>query len=119
MAVFTSKAGGNWNAGGSTTWNQAGVPGYGDTVTITNAVVVSSNASVGTGSGFAIALGVGGTLEIAAGITLTVYSNINDQTLITLDAGAILQFAFVANALATDPPFALSQPQNLLTFSFD
>lgn len=34
MAAYTSKATGNWDASGQTTWNEVGVPGNGDTVTI-------------------------------------------------------------------------------------
>jgi len=41
MAAFTSKATGNWNTTGQTTWNEVGAPGAGDTVTIQNTHVVT------------------------------------------------------------------------------
>lgn len=37
-AAFTTKAAGNWGAGGQTTWNEVGVPGQGDTVTLTHVI---------------------------------------------------------------------------------
>jgi hypothetical protein len=46
-AVFTSKATGNWSATGQTTWNEVGVPASGDRVTITHAVTVDANTTVG------------------------------------------------------------------------
>lgn len=48
-AAFTSKASGNWSASGQTTWNQSGVPGSGDTVTIQagHTVHVDANTTVG------------------------------------------------------------------------
>lgn len=36
MAIFTSKATGNWSSSGQTTWNETGVPGSGDVVKIGN-----------------------------------------------------------------------------------
>lgn len=47
-ASFTSKAAGNWSASGQTTWNEAGVPGDGDTVTISHAVTVDTATTIGT-----------------------------------------------------------------------
>jgi hypothetical protein len=41
MAAFTSKATGNWDSAGQTTWNEVGTPGAGDTVTIQNTHNVS------------------------------------------------------------------------------
>lgn len=48
-AAFTSKATGNWSAAGQTTWNEAGVPGNGDTVSIadTHTVTVDTDTTVG------------------------------------------------------------------------
>ncbi|HWR49935.1 MAG TPA: hypothetical protein VN428_14125, partial [Bryobacteraceae bacterium] len=37
-AAFTSKADGNWNSAGQTTWTQTGIPGAGDTITITHTI---------------------------------------------------------------------------------
>lgn len=50
MAAFTSKATGNWSASGQTTWNETGVPGDGDTVTIAagHVITVDDTRTVGT-----------------------------------------------------------------------
>ena len=45
MATFTSKATGNWNATGQTTWNEVGYPVAGDDVTITASHVVTINVA--------------------------------------------------------------------------
>ena len=41
MANFTSKAIGNWNATGQTTWNEVGYPVAGDGVTVQNTHIVT------------------------------------------------------------------------------
>lgn len=102
MAAFTSKAAGNWSASGQTTWNEMGVPGNGDTVTITHAITVDANTTVGT-SGVAgtaaVTINSGGTVTVAAGITWTVRGDILTATantavvdVVTLSAGAVLEF---------------------------
>lgn len=50
MATFTSKATGNWDTEGATTWNEAGHPIAGDTVTIQNShtITLDSNAACET-----------------------------------------------------------------------
>ena len=45
MASFTSKASGNWNAVGATTWNEANYPVAGDTVSISGAHVITLSAN--------------------------------------------------------------------------
>lgn len=101
MATFTSKANGNWSASGQTTWNESGVPGNGDTVTISHNVVVDVNttvgASPGAGSGTAAILmnTASKTLTIATGVTLTCRGDFtrgaNGAQLI-LSAGAVFEF---------------------------
>ncbi len=96
MAAFTSKAAGNWSASGTTTWTQAGVPGANDTVTISHAITVDTNTTIGltaftTGGTAAIALNTGATLGINAGVSLTCSGDIAHAanfTHITLSAGA-------------------------------
>ena len=46
MASFTSKATGNWGSAGQTTWNEAGVPGVGDTATIQSGHTVTVDVPV-------------------------------------------------------------------------
>jgi len=48
MTAFTSKASGNWSASGQTTWNEVGVPGDGDTVTISHNVTVTASITIGS-----------------------------------------------------------------------
>jgi len=88
MAEFTSKATGNWSSSGQTTWNEVGVPGTGDTVLINNDHIITVDvdttvgASTGTKPGIEIAgasAGSYGTLQLAAGVTLTV-SGVNITT---------------------------------------
>ncbi len=79
MAVFTSKANGNWSSSGQTTWTQVGVPGDGDTVTISHNVIVDVNTTIGSDVGSAIAAGSSSvkTLTINSGVTLTVKGDIS------------------------------------------
>ena len=65
-AAFTSKATGNWSSSGQTTWNEVGVPGTGDTVTIANGHTVTQDGNVTVG-----ATVVSGRLTMATGVTLT------------------------------------------------
>lgn len=100
MAAFTSKATGNWSASGQTTWNEVGVPGNGDTVTITHTVTVDANTIVGpSGASGTVAITISspGVLVIAAGITLTCRGDIRAGTggtareVITCEAGSTLE----------------------------
>ena len=90
--TFTSKASGNWNASGQTTWNEVGIPGLGDVVSISHAVTVSADVGVGTGTGYAIAILSGGSLLIADGITLGVAGDIDNEALVSLGDGSVLTF---------------------------
>lgn len=82
MAAFTAKATGNWSAAGQTTWNEVGVPGDGDTVTIgAFTVTVDVNTTVGTSPNDATTKVIDMTsatshLVVSTGITLTVKGNI-------------------------------------------
>lgn len=109
MTAFTSKAAGNWSASGQTTWNEAGVPGNGDTATLTHAIAVDTNTTVGT-SGAAGTIDVivdktgsnAGALTINAGVTLTVRGDLQlKNALLTLAAGASYVFD---SSLATGTP---------------
>ena len=75
MATFTSKAAGNWSASGQTTWNEVGVPGNGDTVTISHAITVDTNTTIGSSPGESAATKAidltGATLTISSGVKLT------------------------------------------------
>lgn len=99
MAAFTSKANGNWSSGGQTTWNEVGVPGNGDTVTIgAHDVTVDVATIVGTSPNDAvtkaITLSSARALTVAAGVTLTVRGNLGMANLsgLTLQAGAAVVF---------------------------
>ncbi len=80
MAAFTSKAAGDWSSSGATTWTQAGVPGSGDTVTISHAITVSSNTTIGsspnTGGTAAITFGAAGGLINQTSGTMTIQGDV-------------------------------------------
>ena len=110
MSAFTSKATGNWSAAGQTTWNEVGIPGAGDTVTINSPhnVTVDVNTSVGDGSATVLSIAIGATLTVPANITLTVNGGIDNAGVIDMGDGAAISYLLV-----TDPPFVfLSQPSN-------
>ncbi len=74
MAAFTSKAAGDWSASGQTTWNEVGIPGAGDTVTITHAITVTDARIIGTypvAGTDVVTVNAGGTLSINSGGQLT------------------------------------------------
>jgi len=83
-ATFTSKANGNWSASGQTTWNETGVPGVGDTITITHTVTVDQNTTIGTSpddtTTYVITISNPGVLIVPNGVTLTVRGNINNNS---------------------------------------
>lgn len=89
---FTSRAAGQWTSSGQTTWDQVGIPGQGDTATISTAVTLSLNMSIGTGSGYALMVLPGGSLSITAGVTLAILGDVQGQDLIALGSGAVLNF---------------------------
>lgn len=85
MAAFTSKAAGNWSSAGQTTWNQAGVPGSGDTVTITHAITIDADTTI---DGITFSAG----LTLAATKTLSLRGTvIQADATFTMAAGSILQ----------------------------
>ncbi len=94
MSAFTSKATGNWSASGQTTWNEVGIPGPGDVATINalHTVTVDADTTSGDGSNSAIVIAALGTLEIAAGIVLTLDGAIANSGTLTLDSGASIVY---------------------------
>lgn len=79
MATFTSKAAGNWSSGGQTTWNEVGVPGVGDTVTITHAITVDVNTTVGASTAYNTVPAIyinNTTLTVASGVTFKVRGDV-------------------------------------------
>ena len=100
MAAFTSKATGNWSASGQTTWNEVGVPGDGDTVSIgAHTVTVDVNTTIGTSPNDTTTkvldkTSATGSLIIGAGVTLTVKGNIGgvNGSVYQLNTGASLVF---------------------------
>lgn len=94
MATFTSKATGNWSAPGQTTWNEVGVPGWLDTVTINNThtVTVDIQVNVGDGSSTAVTVASGGILSIAANVLLTVYGGIENAGEIDEANGSAIEY---------------------------
>lgn len=116
MGAFTSKATGNWNASGQTTWNEVGVPGNGDTVTIGSAHTVTADAGatiiIGTsGVTGTAAITITGKLIIGAGTTFiargdvilnapTSVSGTPGSYQLTMNAGSIFEFD---SSLAASP----------------
>lgn len=100
MAVFTAKASGNWSSSGQTTWNEVGVPGDGDTVTIgAFTVTVDVNTTIGTSPNDNTTKVVDktsatGAIVVAAGVTLTVKGNIGgvNGSTFSMSAGSSLVF---------------------------
>lgn len=107
MAAFTTGGAGNWSStttnapwaalGGSGT---GGVPGSGDTVTITKAVTVDTSQAAGTSGATGVAavtVSTGGTLTIATGATLTLSGDlilgVAGNPLFTMAAGSGLAWA--------------------------
>lgn len=70
-ASFTSKATGNWSSSGQTTWNEVGVPGSGDTVTISNGHTITQDSDVTVGATI-----VEGRMTQATGVTLTMQGSL-------------------------------------------
>jgi hypothetical protein len=83
--AYVSAQTGNWNS--SSTWTPSGVPGVGDTASISNThtVTITSTASVGTSPSntttYVLTVNAGGVLKFednaASDRTLSVYGNIN------------------------------------------
>lgn len=94
MAAFTSKATGNWSAGGQTTWNEAGVPGMGDNVTVQSphTVTVDITLSAGDASDLALSINSGGTLTVADNVTLWLSGSIDNAGNINIGDGSAIEF---------------------------
>lgn len=120
MAAFTSKATGDWGASGQTTWNEVGVPGSGDTVTVTAGHTVTVSDTQATGAlTLAVSGASGGVLAISGTGQLTCYGSItgnNSSTSpvdrITIAAGGRLHFDTTGGAItvtlgSTTGPFRL------------
>ena len=102
-AAMTTIRSGNWNDATATTpWTAltgsgvGGVPGDGDTVTISSAVVVDGNTTVGTSAaaGTAVITVTGvGSLSVNSGVSLTVRGDtVLADTVLTLAAGSSYYF---------------------------
>lgn len=94
MAAYTSKATGNWSTAGQTTWNEVGFPHQGDTATIQNThnVTVDVDSAVGNKTDTALVINAGGTLTIAAAVTLSVYGGIDNAGALVLGDGSIINY---------------------------
>src|SRR5678815_3769379 len=118
MSVFTSKATGNWSAGGQTTWNEVGVPGTGDTVTINSPHTVTLDISfaVGNGSDPVLVISSGATLALAANTLLTVIGGIDQAGSIDMGDGAGIQFAEVGltQTIVHIPPVVVAYPDRMI-----
>lgn len=97
-AAFTSKADGNWSASGQTTWNEVGVPGNGDTVTIGagHDITVDVNTTIGDSPATAadvITVTTTGTITVATGVTFTIKGCVTmEDGNFTMAAGSIVEF---------------------------
>lgn len=89
MATFTTKSAGNWSSSGQTTWNELGVPGTGDTVTINHAVTGDTNITIN-------GIVINATLTMAQDKVLTLQGNVTQgNAAFILSAGAGLTFSTV------------------------
>lgn len=96
--AYTTTTAGNWS--NTATWGGTGPPTANDTVTITKAVTVDVNTSVGltaftTGGTAAVLISTGGSLTINSGVTLTLSGDLKHaaDSIVTLNAGSTLNFA--------------------------
>ena len=91
-----SNAAGPWSTAGTWTSCGGGSPGINDTASVTHAVTVSSNTTVGTspaGGNTVVTVSGGGSLTVNAGITFTVRGGMEfSSNTFTLEAGSILEF---------------------------
>lgn len=114
MAVKTTTADGNYNAGA--TWVGGVAPISTDTVVLAHNVTVTANASVGasTPATDAITINSGGTLTIAAGVTLSVNGDITGQASnrrqITINAGGGIEFGNGGYLMKTPSQYSGGNP---------
>jgi hypothetical protein len=113
-SAFTSKAAGNWSSGGQTTWNEVGVPGNGDTVTLNHNITVDTNTTIGASPGAANAVQAillnGNTLTVNAGVTLRIrgdYKMSNASSRMTMNAGSGVIFDATQAAAPTTTQYQL------------
>jgi len=92
MASFSSKATGNWDAEGASTWNEAGHPATGDTATIQNGHVVSIFGSEACGN---VTINSGGTLRFNG-------NGYSVPAILALDEGATLANSGTIDDIGTD-----------------
>lgn len=104
MPTFTSKATGNWSSSGQTTWNEVGIPGTGDSVTIQSphVVTVDVNTMVGDFTDTAVVINSGGEIDIASNINLTINGNIDNSGSLQLADGSNLFFNQLITELLSD-----------------
>lgn len=103
MAAFTSKSTGNWDAEGQTTWNEAGHPGAGDTVTIQNGHTVTLDSATACTT---LTIDAGGTLTDATnnqGLTVSGITTIEGTLTcgtanMSFGSGATASFAITINS---------------------
>jgi len=92
MAAYTTSQAGNWSS--TSTWDDSGPPGDGDTATVAHAVTVDTNTTVGTSPAAGnVVLTCTADLTIATGVQLTLRG---DATLnncgIIMASGSTLEF---------------------------
>lgn len=91
MTAYVSAAAGDW--GVTTNWTPNGVPGSGDTVSISHAITNNASRTIGTGSGTAITINAAGSLEhvapgTPAALTFTINGNVMLMSGSTWSAGS-------------------------------
>lgn len=95
-AACASNADGAWSTAATWTSCGGGSPGIGDTASITHAVTVSGNTTVGTspaGGNTVVTVSGGGSLTVNSSISLTVRGGMEfSSNIFTLSAGSILEF---------------------------
>lgn len=113
MAAFTAKATGNWSSSGQTTWNEVGVPGDGDTVTIgAFTITVDVNTTIGNSPNNATSKVLDktsstGSLIVGTGVTLTVKGNLGGVNGATYQLNAGAQIIFDAAASGGTPTYCM------------
>lgn len=78
MTAYASAANGAWGTAGN--WAPAGVPGAGDTVSISHLITDNQNRTIGTGAGTAVTIVAGGILRHlapGAAVTFTIQGNVS------------------------------------------
>lgn len=111
MAAYTAKASGNASSGGQTTWNEAGVPGDGDTISVgAFTVTFDVNMTIGTSPNDNTTKVIDktsstGALVIAPGVTLTVKGNIGGVNGSTFSMGAGSSLVFDASGSGGTPVY--------------